>query len=48
MSHPEFFCDLSKMRKKYDQAQTPLQRLLATDVLSSSKQQELRCITIEL
>jgi hypothetical protein len=37
--------DGEKVRKKYDQAQTPMQRLLATDVLSSSKQQELVRIT---
>lgn len=37
--------DGEKVRKKYDQAQTPMQRLLATDVLSSSKQQELLRIT---
>jgi hypothetical protein len=37
--------DGEKVRRKYDQAQTPMQRLLATDVLSASKQQELVRIT---
>lgn len=37
--------DGEKVRKKYDQAQTPMQRLLATDILSSSKKQELLRIT---
>ncbi len=35
----------SKVRRTYDQAQTPMQRLLASDVLSSQKQQELLRIT---
>ena len=35
----------SKVRRTYDQAQTPMQRLLASGVLSSKKQQELLRIT---
>ena len=35
----------SKVRRTYDQAQTPLQRLLASGVLSDNKQQELLCVT---
>jgi len=35
----------SKVRRTYDQAQTPLQRLLASGVLSAKKQQELLRIT---
>src|SRR6266581_1602084 len=35
----------SKVRRTYDQAQTPLQRLLASGILSAKKQQELRRIT---
>src|SRR6266567_3635079 len=35
----------SKVRRTYDQAQTPMQRLLASDVLSAKKQQELLRIT---
>jgi hypothetical protein len=35
----------SKVRRTYDQAQTPMQRLLASGVLSAKKQQELLRIT---
>jgi hypothetical protein len=35
----------SKVRRTYDQAQTPMQRLLASGVLSAHKQQELLRIT---
>ena len=35
----------SKLRRTYDQAQTPMQRLLASGVLPSTKQQELLRIT---
>jgi hypothetical protein len=35
----------SKVRRTYDQAQTPMQRLLASGTLSAQKQQELRRIT---
>lgn len=35
----------SKIRKSYDQAQTPMQRLVSTGVLSPQKQQELMRIT---
>ena len=35
----------SKVRRTYDQAQTPMQRLLASGVLSATKQQELLRIT---
>lgn len=35
----------SKVRRTYDQAQTPMQRLLASSILSSQKQQELLRIT---
>src|SRR5438067_640385 len=35
----------SKDRRSYDQAQTPMQRLLASDVLAVPKQQELLRIT---
>jgi hypothetical protein len=37
--------DGSKVRRTYDQAQTPMQRLLASDALSTQKQQELLRIT---
>jgi len=37
--------DGSKIRRTYDQAQTPMQRLLATGTLSAPKQQELLRIT---
>src|SRR6266849_2030887 len=35
----------SKVRRTYDQAQTPMQRLLASSILSPQKQQELLRIT---
>jgi hypothetical protein len=35
----------SKVRRTYDQAQTPMQRLLASGAVSPNKQQELRRIT---
>ena len=35
----------SKVRRTYDQAQTPMQRLLTSGVLSAHKQQELLRIT---
>jgi len=35
----------SKVRRRYDQAQTPMQRLLASGILSAHKQQELLRIT---
>jgi hypothetical protein len=35
----------SKVRRTYDQAQTPMQRLLASGILSAQKQQELLRIT---
>jgi hypothetical protein len=37
--------DGSKVRRTYDQAQTPMQRLLASGLLSAQKQQELLRIT---
>jgi hypothetical protein len=38
----------SKLRRTYDQAQTPMQRLLASGILPSNKQQELLAITAAL
>jgi hypothetical protein len=35
----------SKVRRTYDQAQTPMQRLLASDAVPSNKQQELLRVT---
>ena len=38
----------SKVRRTYDQAQTPIQRLLTSGAVSPKKQQELLRITEEL